>query len=348
MLTSRRRKNFGWLWLFNGAGNSGDVDSSGGGGGGGSPDTVDSSGTSDSGANGNDNSVSGIVDATEINLDEAFSDKDTGSKSKVDWADAIPSELKDKGYIQNILKSEDPTKQLFQEFDHLQKKLGERVEGVPKEGASQEEWDKFYNALGRPEKADDYEIAAPEWSDEDKEIGKYIDSFRGNDEYFKDIKEMFHKRGLTKEQAKGLSQDFDAINLKHNKAAFEEAAKIQAEWGQNYVEQMQDLFGQRANAVHEVGTKLLKDNLPDKVKGMVDTLDGRSMAILTAALDSINTKYIKPDGKFQTRDSRGANTEDVRSEGRKLMAHPAYLDTSHPDHERIKEQVRVHYETNIV
>lgn len=55
---------------------------------------------------------------------------------------------------------------IAQAAQHAEQKLGSSL-SVPKDDAPQEEWDKFYSKLGRPESADKYEFKRPEGLPED-------------------------------------------------------------------------------------------------------------------------------------------------------------------------------------
>lgn len=98
----------------------------------------------------------------------------------------------------------------------------------PKEGAPKEDWDKFYNALGRPETVDQYgiKLKVPEnmpWSKPAEKI----------------LLEKAHARGLSKAQAEGLLNDYVAVMgegmsvMKQAQAADAEKAYevIRSEWG---------------------------------------------------------------------------------------------------------------------
>lgn len=340
-----KRKGFARaFWLFS---DGSDGVESGGGGNGSSEAASLGEGGSGSGdvSLGNGNGGDGLTalnQGVEIDLESAVAEHDKETE-KSKWDDLIPEEYREKPYIQNILKSEKPNEQLFKEFDGLQKKLGERSNlSIPKEDAGEEEWNKFYQSLGRPEKADDYTIDKPTWGDEDKDIGKFIEDLRGNENFEKDVKTLFHKAGLTPQQVKILAPGFDEVMVKNNREFFQQAAGAQTELERDYSERMKDIFGNRAEKVNEVGRKLIRENAPDNVKKMVDELDNKSQAILAAVLDNINKKYIKEDGKVTAGGTSG-NEQTVREEGRKLMAHPAFTDVEHPLHDTINAQVKAHY-----
>ncbi len=98
----------------------------------------------------------------------------------------------------------------------------------PKPDAKPEEWDKFYEALGRPKTADEYgiEVKVPEgmpWNTEAQKI----------------ILAKAHARGLNKVQAQGLLEDYIALSadgltrMKQEQARDADASlqEIQKDWG---------------------------------------------------------------------------------------------------------------------
>lgn len=151
----------------------------------------------------------------------------------------------------------------------------------PKEGAPKEEWDAFYEKLGRPKTADEYgiELKVPEgmaWSKEAE----------------KNILAKAHARGLTKAQAEGLLNDYLAIAQEGNQRIAQDLARdadealqeIQKDWGgltdRNLalVQRCVTEFGGEAlkealdrtglgndpvflKFIHKMGTPMLEDNL---------------------------------------------------------------------------------------
>jgi hypothetical protein len=108
----------------------------------------------------------------------------------------------------------------------LEKKLEDSIPKLP-DDATQEERDVYQMSLGRPEKAEEYELAgdgkdAPEWTN-----------------YWKG--ELF-KLGVSKDTAKALSQALqsqikrmvEAHNTSIKKEIEEASTKLKAEWGDKY------------------------------------------------------------------------------------------------------------------
>jgi hypothetical protein len=99
---------------------------------------------------------------------------------------------------------------------------------VPKEGAPESEWDAFYEKIGRPKTADDYQIDL-----------KVPEGVPWNKIAEKNILARAHKRGLTKSQAEGLLNDYLEIAQEGNTRLRADASReaeeaydtIQKDWG---------------------------------------------------------------------------------------------------------------------
>lgn len=154
---------------------------------------------------------------------------------------------------------------LAKNFVDAHKFIGGSVR-VPKEDAPQEEWDKFYSKLGRPESADGYQfplpdVAAGEWNK------AAVDSF----------KKAAHGLGLTPRQAQGLMAmyaDMERQAIKERGGQTQaRIGELQSEWGAAFKNNLaiarsatRQLFGQKfIDMLNRTG---LGDD-PDLIRGML-------------------------------------------------------------------------------
>lgn len=118
-------------------------------------------------------------------------------------------------------------------YSNLQKVMGikgshpDRVVVLPKDGDPPEAWNDVFTKLGRPAKAEEYELPVPEG--QPKELANKASQW-------------FHKLGIPKGAAVKLAEQFNAYGLEmstaqqaqvieaHNK----QVADLKAEWGANY------------------------------------------------------------------------------------------------------------------
>ncbi len=149
-----------------------------------------------------------------------------------DWRNGFSDELKgNKG----LEKFKDPAA-LAQSYLHLEKKIGEKGILPLKEDATQEEKDAYYNALGRPEKPEGYEIAYPDGMPEGMRDDALLADFRAK----------AHELGLSKAQAETLAKwqiehsMTQGQTLQGQWKAENEAAEtaLKTEWGAKYDENL--------------------------------------------------------------------------------------------------------------
>lgn len=165
-------------------------------------------------------------------------DPDISAGGKVDnWITSMPDDVKD-GIPEGV--SSDPNFTKYKDFpeflkghSNLSKMIGEKGVIIPKDDASPEDIDKFYNTLGRPEKSEGYEISPVEGLHESINIDE------GSVSAFKD---MAHKAGLTNKQANQLNGLYlDAISQNAAQSAKLEQdsianadTELRKEWGDKF------------------------------------------------------------------------------------------------------------------
>jgi len=87
-------------------------------------------------------------------------------------------------------------------YNEVSKLVGAKGVIVPSDKSTPEEWDKFYNSLGRPEKPEEYKFSPIEGLHPELKMSPESDA---------EFKAIFHKRGLNAKQADGLYKDY--LNL---------------------------------------------------------------------------------------------------------------------------------------
>ncbi len=155
---------------------------------------------------------------------------------------------------------------LAKSYVDAQKFVGGSVR-VPKDDAPQEEWDKFYGKLGRPESADGYQFPLPD-VDVEAPLTKHI---------LGTFKKTAHGLGLTPRQAQGIALAY--VDLERQGAKLAEAAtatridELKTEWGAAFKNNLaiaksaaRQLFGEKFIAtLNRTGL----GNDPDLIRGLV-------------------------------------------------------------------------------
>lgn len=167
-----------------------------------------------------------------------------------------------------------------------QKYMGGAVR-VPKADAPTEEWNKFYNKLGRPESSEGYQLAPP-----DLTRGAALDPA-----VLPKVKSLFHSAGLTTSQAQVLLSGWgrivnEGIEGSHAKQA-EALEALQQEWGAAY--------NNNLTYARSVATQL---GGPDVLKAMDRTGAGNDPAVV---------KFLMKVGKLFAQDGVISTGEEFQS-----------------------------------
>lgn len=180
---------------------------------------------------------------------------------------SVPEGYQEKGWAKDIKSIDD----LWKLTDNAQSLIGKRPEGIPSKDASDEEWNKFYKALGVPEAPDAYELKTEfEGLPEDLDLAPYQQK----------AKELAHNIGLTPEQANKLWDGYMNMTLEDagkHKASMQEQ---QAELDKKFDELGNSLFGDSFKDVSEQAQKYLSDVLPDDLKPVVEQMSDKPDQLL--------------------------------------------------------------------
>ena len=152
-----------------------------------------------------------------------------GSGAGTDWKSTVEEGLRTHPSLE---KFKEPG-EVFKSYVELEKLVGAKGVILPGEKATPEEIDKFYNALGRPEKPEGYKLSALE---------KLHPELKITPESETGFKTLAHKHGLTTKQADGLYKDFytmsSSVLTKRDEqmstAKHEAETKLRTDWGADY------------------------------------------------------------------------------------------------------------------
>lgn len=260
-----------------------------------------------------------------------------------DFKALVPEEYQDKPYIQDLLKNENPQKAFFKQFDNLQKKLGERPDGVPGENATEEEWGAFWSSLGKPSDVEGYDYELPEVSEDDKPVLDFIQKNR-SPEFEKELKELAFKNNMPKKMWEAMSKGFDELSIKHNKDLLRNAAQAEAFSDKSFDDYANEKLGADKEKILAIGNKMLKEHTsPELMQELSAVAENKALVLFASALNSIYQKYGAEDTFGASAQSAGATRQSISEEGRKILAHPAMQDPFHPQHEEMQRKAKEHY-----
>lgn len=183
------------------------------------------------GAGGGGNGAAGAGSPPPPSLDLRGYLNDRGEFTKEGWAKAygLPDSIEAK----------------FKTFDgfaksyvNLEKMLGAQGKvAVPTEHSTPEEWEAFFQKVGRPNKADEYQLAKP---DALKDVGL-------DDAALGEVKALAHKHGLTQKQLGALGEwyfgtmakSLEGVQQQQEQAKEAAIGELKKEWGTNYEANLQ-------------------------------------------------------------------------------------------------------------
>jgi len=272
---------------------------------------------------------------TQENL-EPETTQEANEEGKAEEKETQPTDINWVNLLEDDYKNH-PSIKKFKDLNGLAKSylelssfIGKKKIPLPGKDAKPEEWEFVWNALGRPESPDKYEL--PEL--------KLPEDHPGIDEnLLKEFKQTAHKIGLNNNQVKSLLEwwaDLETRGLTDLSNLYQEEmeeaeTKLRQEWGSAYETKL------------NLAKKVLQQFGDDEVKQLLDSGAGNDPAII---------KMFAKIGEAMSEGNliKGKSTftltpEEAEAEIRKILGdknHP-YFDKSHPEHElAIKRMFELH------
>jgi len=247
-----------------------------------------------------------------------------GDYSKAtDWRSGLPEDLKGDPGLGTIESIEG----LAKSYVNLQKMIGHDKVIVPGEHATDEDWNKIFSKLGRPEEADKYELQAPETADKD---------------FVKGFKQAAHKAGLLPKQVNELYtwySDLTSTQMKSISEKIDGERKQQFDSLKNGLGQRYDQFISTAQtAVQEVEKKQGFESL----RKWMDSNDLSGDPMMIKLMNFVGQKYMEDTIRSSGRAPGYEHLSTEEIEGKiKDFYKPGspVLDKRHPKHEQAKQEL---------
>ena len=239
-----------------------------------------------------------------------------GEGGQVDPNFTIPEAYREKSWADNIKSVDD----LYKQFDNQQEMIGKKFE-PPSADASEEDLNAFYDKL-RPEKAESYDLSLPEGVDlqlSEEQVGVY--------------KNLFHKHGLTPEQAKGVYADYIQSEI----AAQPTSEALDKEFDT----MMADKFGDKVNDALKVSARFM-GGLSEEEKAGLRSLPNEQFISVISMLQKAGAASGEdgmPDGGDPA-GSASKSIDEVRKDLAALRSDPATRDPTHADYQKNNEEVK--------
>lgn len=244
------------------------------------------------------------------------------SQAQSDWREIIPESFREASWATKYKTADD----FFKGVDWMNQTIGKKnvVQGIelPGEDAKPEDWDAFYNGLGRPEKPDGYEL--PELKDIPEGFVLPEDK-----QYWAN---MAHKHGLTKKQAAGLFSEFMQDMSERYKSALEGSASAMVEAAKKRMQESADAL--KGEWGDDFGANLNLAKRAAEHLGILDSLDqsgaGNDPAVLKLAaelgkmLGEDNMRRGDPSGGGMTKEEALAKITAIKASPEYNSFNPAF------------------------
>ncbi|MBK8455660.1 MAG: hypothetical protein IPL34_20480 [Thiofilum sp.] len=240
----------------------------------------------------------------------------TNSGVSTSWKDSLPEDIRGHSAIATF---DDPAT-LAKSYIHAQGLIGKKGVLVPGEKASDDDWNSFYDSLGRPP-VDKYAL-------DNSKINLDPAALKG-------FSEAFHKAGLLPKQAQAIMEmyvggqqaDVQAQQAVKAKMVEDNKTTLQKEWGEGYPK----MINAAVAAAKRVGGDGFIEYLAEK------GLDSDVRIIKTLAEVGKLLGEDKFRGEANTK--LGMTPEEAQREINELQSRPEYGDPSHGDHKKVVNRV---------
>ncbi len=163
---------------------------------------------------------------------------------------AVPESYQNEGWSKDLKSYAD----VWTKIAGAESLIGKASEGkvdLLKDTATAEETATFYKAIGRPDKADEY---AFDRTGQAEALKKF-----NSDEMDVAVKDIFHKHGLTLNQAKGVQMDYEALM----ESKYSGKVKGQEQLDKDFDDLTNKTFGNDKDAIIESSKVLLEKFTPE-------------------------------------------------------------------------------------
>lgn len=268
---------------------------------------------------------------------------DGSGKEKFNFDSIIPDEHKEKEWVKNISKSEDPLPELFKKVDNLESMLGRKQQiEVPGPDATPEQRKAYAKALNAPEDIKGYEVKPIEWAPEDKPYADKLKSFKP-DALMNELKQEALENGMPKHIWEKLEHKWDKLTVKEMKAQ-QAAGKNQ---DIDFDAQMTQMYGERKMQVLDRGTKLLSQFVRPEHKGMMAKAPNDLLAAFTGALSDIYEATTREDtfntGVGNTNSSASTGIASRQELDAMLMKRDGMKNTMSAEYEALTKKINAAY-----
>ena len=238
------------------------------------------------------------------------------------WKDSISEDFRN-----------DPSIEKFTEIDALAKSyinatkmIGQDKVVIPNNNSTEDQWNEVYEKLGRPESADKYSLDAK------SEVVNFDDTA------IKSFAEQSHKLGLNNKQAQGILEFY-----KNNMEGTAQQSKIDTETAQaQSTQELRQEWGREFDTNIKKAGALAKANMNPEILDM-QLKDGMRLGDHPEIIKGFAkiAGMMSEDKIVSTESENVSSNTDVETEISDIMNNKdgPYWNRSHPDHDKVVQQV---------
>ena len=238
-----------------------------------------------------------------------------GEGSITDWRESLPEEIRGDASLAKFKNLEDFAKS----YKSMETLIGKKTVGLPDQNSSEEDWNRFYNQLGRPDTAEKYVVKRADSVPEEMRDPEGTKSFL----------DTAHKLGLTQKQVEGLFAEYDR-QVTAGLAA--EQQRREAGKGE-VIARLTELYGRDVQANVERAEQALNVIDPD------NKIDRGKLKNNVEVIQLLNEfgKRVLGDQLQPVNNGMTGLEEQIAD----VMSNPAFANQNHVDHDRIMAQYKM-------
>lgn len=259
------------------------------------------------------------------------------------FSQLIPDAYKEKEWVQNLSKTEDPTSEFFKQYEHAQSMIG-RGPTPPGPDATPEQTKAFYKQMGVPDDIKAYTEPQIQWAPEDAPIAAEIAKNRPVP-FMDELKQAAMEAGVTPAQYAKLVEKHDRAATKFFKEQAQASAQADVALNEDFGAKATRWFGADKDAVMARGQRLLSELVAPELKGLLAQQSNDTLMLLASAMNGVHRRFIAEDG-FRTgtgTSSPVASGVNQRQALVQMMQSKAFNDAMHPEHDAIVKRVNEGY-----
>ena len=247
---------------------------------------------------------------------------------------SIPEDYADRGWAEKIKSNDD----LFKAYDNAQSMIGKRPAGIPSNDASDEEWNQFYKAMGRPDEPK-YDFTEPEGLPE----GFDTTPFR------EQASEILHKAGLTPKQADKVYNEYLKMELESAGSQQEQSAEQQKQLDEQYDQLRKEHFADDAEKYETLLKEDFAKHVPQSLKETFGKLTDMP-DVLTALMaytkgkqgeiDRVKKEYGQEGNITTGNQSNGQSIDETRRELASLRSSREAKDFTNPKYQETQDRIK--------